>query len=142
VNPYQPAESAPRKEALSPWHEVRATLHRVGLRYTRRRVALTRLLFARGDRHVTAEMLHNEASNAKVSVSLATIYNTLHKLTEAGLLRQIAVDGTKVYFDTNTSNHHHFFLEDRNNLLDIVSADVFVGSAPRCRRLMRLRAST
>lgn len=99
-------------------------------------------LFAKGDRHLTAEMLHNEAKCAKVPVSLGTIYNTLHQLTDAGLLRQIAVDGTKTYFDTNTSNHHHFFLEDRNDFLDIVSADVLVGSAPQAPRVLKSRAST
>lgn len=111
--------------------EVRAKLRRVGLRLTPQRVALTRLLFARGDRHLTAEMLYNEAKNAGVPVSLATIYNTLHQLTGASLLREVAVDGKKTYFDTNTSHHHHFFLEDRNDLRDIVSEDTFVGATPQ-----------
>ena len=63
-------------------------LREVGLRPTRTRVALSSLLFARGDRHVLAEMLFEEANQAKVSVSLATIYNTLNQFTEVGLLRQ------------------------------------------------------
>ena len=75
-------------------------------------------------------MLYAEASKAKVPVSLATVYNVLHQLTEVGLLRQIAVDGSKTYFDTNVSQHHHFFVEGENNLLDIPDADVFVGRAP------------
>src|SRR5579871_2520241 len=113
-----------------PWHDVKAKLREVGLRPTRQRMALGWILFAKGDRHVTAEMLYEEATRAKVPVSLATVYNTLHQFTEVGLLRQVAVDGSKAYFDTNNSEHHHFFIEDRNDLLDIPTSDVIVGKAP------------
>src|SRR3974390_2496465 len=90
---------------------VKAVLRGVGLRPTRQRMALGWMLFGKGDRHVTAEMLHEEAVKAKVPVSLATIYNTLHQFTEVGLLRQVAVDGSKTYFDTNVTEHHHFSIE-------------------------------
>ena len=113
-----------------PWHDVKAKLREVGLRPTRQRMALGWILFAKGDRHVTAEMLYEEANHAKVPVSLATVYNTLHQFTDVGLLRQVSVDGSKAYFDTNNSEHHHFFIEDRNDLMDIPSADVVVGKAP------------
>ena len=99
-----------------PWHDVKAKLRDVGLRPTRQRMALGWILFGKGDRHVTAEMLYEEATRAKVPVSLATVYNTLHQFTEVGLLRQVAVDGSKAYFDTNNSEHHHFFIEDQNDL--------------------------
>ena len=94
-------------------------LRQVGLRPTRQRMALGWLLFGKGDRHLTAEMLYEEATRAKVPVSLATIYNTLHQFTEVGLLRQVAVDGSKAYFDTNASAHHHFFIEGADELVDI-----------------------
>src|SRR5665213_90422 len=113
-----------------PWHDVKAMLRQVGLRPTRQRMALGWLLFGKGDRHLTAEMLYEQATRAKVPVSLATIYNTLHQFTEAGLLRQVAVDGTKAYFDTNVSTHHHFFIEGADELLDIPGADVIVGKTP------------
>jgi Fur family iron response transcriptional regulator len=113
-----------------PWHDVKEKLRDVGLRPTRQRMALGWILFAKGDRHVTAEMLYEEANHAKVPVSLATVYNTLHQFTEVGLLRQVSVDGSKAYFDTNNSEHHHFFVEDRNDLMDIPAADVVVGKAP------------
>jgi Fur family iron response transcriptional regulator len=113
-----------------PWHDVKEKLRDVGLRPTRQRMALGWILFAKGDRHVTAEMLYEEATRAKVPVSLATVYNTLHQFTEVGLLRQVAVDGSKAYFDTNNSEHHHFFIEDCNDLMDIPSSDVVVGKAP------------
>jgi Fur family iron response transcriptional regulator len=88
-------------------------------------MSLAELLFGRGNRHLTAESLHEEAMFRRVPVSLATIYNTLHQFTDAGLLREVAVDGSKTYFDTNTSDHHHFFVEDDNEVIDIpVDVDV------------------
>jgi Fur family transcriptional regulator, iron response regulator len=113
-----------------PWHDVRTMLRRVGLRPTRQRMSLGWILFAKGDRHVTAEMLYEEASKAKVPVSLATVYNTLHQFTEVGLLRQVAVDGSKSYFDTNASEHHHFFVEGEDALVDIPGAQVLVDKLP------------
>src|SRR5499433_4009910 len=113
-----------------PWHDVKEMLRQVGLRPTRQRMALGWILFGKGDRHITAEMLYEEASKAKVPVSLATVYNTLHQSTDVGLLRQVAVDGSKTYFDTNVSQHHHFFVEGENDLLDIPDADVVVGRTP------------
>jgi Fur family transcriptional regulator, iron response regulator len=109
---------------------VKAMLRQVRLRPTRQRMALGWLLFGKGDRHLTAEMLYEEATRAKVPVSLATIYNTLHQFTQVGLLRQVAVDGSKAYFDTNVRAHHHFFIEGSDELLDIPSTEVVVGKTP------------
>jgi Fur family iron response transcriptional regulator len=96
-----------------------AQLRRAGLRPTRQRVALGRILFAKGNRHISAEDLHAEAELAGFHVSLATVYNALHQFTEAGLLREVAIDGTRAYFDTNASAHHHFFVENENRLIDV-----------------------
>jgi Fur family transcriptional regulator, iron response regulator len=101
-----------------------------GLRPTRQRVALAELLFAKGDRHLSAEELHEEASRAGVAVSLATVYNTLHQFTDAGLLRILAVEGSRTYFDTNTSDHHHFFIEGENRVMDIEHGPVTVANLP------------
>ena len=94
-------------------------LKAAGLRPTRQRLALARILFANGDRHVTAEDLYQEARAANIQVSLATIYNTLHQFTGAGLLREVPVDNGQSYFDTNTSQHHHFFEPTRGTVIDI-----------------------
>ena len=102
-----------------PYRQVLDLLRGVGLRPTRQRLALARMLFEGEDRHVTAEILHAEALGAKVSVSLATVYNTLHQFTNTGLLREIVVDASRSYFDTNTTQHHHFFLEGSGHLQDI-----------------------
>src|ERR1700721_1890159 len=78
-----------------PWHDVNEMLQAAGLRPTRQRMALGWLLFGKGARHLTAEMLNEEATFAKVPVSLPTVYNTRNQLPDAGLLRQVSVDGTK-----------------------------------------------
>lgn len=105
-------------------------LRKAGLRPTRQRLALAQLLFGRGDRHVTAEGLHGEAVSAGVPVSLATVYNTMHQFTAAGLLREVTVDGTRIYFDTNTGDHHHFYCEDDGTLLDIDGTAIEVAGVP------------
>ena len=125
-----------------PWHDVKAMLRGVGLRPTLQRMALGWILFGKGNRHLTAEMLYEEASRARVPVSLATVYNTLHQFTEVGLLRQIAVDGAKTYFDTNVSEHHHFFIEDKNELVDIPKVETSPIRCPLSPRATRFPGST
>jgi Fur family iron response transcriptional regulator len=106
-------------------------LRRVGLRPTRQRVALAQLLFDVSDRHVTAEQLHGEALAASIRVSLATVYNTLHQFTAAGLMREVVVEPGRSYFDTNIDNHHHFFCESTGHLQDIPGELVKVGELPQ-----------
>lgn len=113
-----------------PWARYEGVLRQYGLRPTRPRMILGWILFAKGDRHVTAEMLHGEAIEAKVPISLATVYNTLNQFTEAGLLRQISVDGSKAFFDTNPSDHHHFFIQGEEALFDIPSAESLLDRMP------------
>ncbi|MBE0692816.1 MAG: transcriptional repressor [Aquamicrobium sp.] len=110
--------------------ELEIRVREAGLRPTRQRIALAELLFAKGDRHLSAEELHEEALAAGVAVSLATVYNTLHQFTEAGLLRILALEGSRTYFDTNTSDHHHFFIEGENRVVDIEAAPVSVHNLP------------
>jgi Fur family transcriptional regulator, iron response regulator len=115
---------------LPPSSPARERLHAVGLRPTRQRLALARLLFESGDRHVTAEQLHGEAASAAIPVSLATVYNTLHQFTEAGLLREVVVEPGRSYFDTNNADHHHFFCEANGLLQDIPAREVTVSGLP------------
>ena len=113
-----------------PYSGVIAKLKQAGLRPTRQRIALAKLLFEKDDRHVSAENLHEEARAAGVSVSLATIYNTLHQFTESGLMREVVVEAGRSYFDTNTGDHHHFFHEDTGLLEDIPSDQINVAELP------------
>lgn len=110
--------------------QITGRLREVGLRPTRQRVDLASLMFIGEDHHMSAESLHKDAANAGVSVSLATVYNTLHQFTQAGLLREIVVDSGRSYFDTNTLEHHHFFFEDKGTLEDIPSGDVVLAELP------------
>jgi Fur family iron response transcriptional regulator len=110
--------------------DIERRVREAGLRPTRQRVALADLLFAKGDRHLSAEELHEEALHAGVAVSLATVYNTLHQFTDAGLLRILAIEGARTYFDTNTSDHHHFFVEGENRVMDIEQGPVTVLNLP------------
>jgi Fur family iron response transcriptional regulator len=119
-------------------HQITERLRASGLRPTRQRVVLAQLLFAGHDRHVSAEMLHAEALSAGEQVSLATVYNTLHQFRSAGLLRELAIDGSKTYFDTNTSNHNHFFVEAEGRLIDIAGDGIQVDGVPQPPAGMRI----
>lgn len=110
--------------------DASSRLRRAGLRPTRQRVALASLLFQHGNRHLTAESLHAEAAEAGIGVSLATVYNTLHQFTEAGLLRQVAVDAARFYFDTNVEAHQHFYVEEDRTLIDIPGGMIAVAGVP------------
>jgi Fur family transcriptional regulator, iron response regulator len=105
-------------------------LRAAGLRPTRQRLALARLLLENGNRHVTAEQLHSEALAAKIPVSLATVYNTLHQFIHCGILREVVVEPGRSYFDTNIDDHHHFFCESSGKLQDIPRELVSVGDLP------------
>jgi Fur family iron response transcriptional regulator len=113
-----------------PFPNVIERLREVALRPTRQRLALARLLFEGGDRHVTAEALHGEALGGHIRVSLATVYNTLHQFTDAGLLREVVVEPGRSYFDTNIDDHHHFFSESAGTLQDIPGHGVVISGLP------------
>jgi Fur family iron response transcriptional regulator len=117
-------------DAHSADHAVPERLKRAGLRPTRQRLALAALLFDGGHRHVTAEQLQGEAGKSAIKVSLATIYNTLHQFTEAGLLREVVIEPGRSYFDTNMDDHHHFYVEGSGRLLDIPADSVSLASLP------------
>lgn len=110
--------------------DIAGKLRGAGLRPTRQRLALAEILFGSGDRHVSAEALHGEAVAARVPVSLATVYNALNQFTRVGLLREVAIEGDRSYFDTNTSNHFHYFVETEGRLIDIGTDDIEVTGLP------------
>ncbi|MGE0723418.1 MAG: iron response transcriptional regulator IrrA [Alphaproteobacteria bacterium] len=115
---------------LRPYTAALERLRAAGLRPTRQRLALAKLLFEGGDRHVTAEQVHAEAGAAAIRVSLATIYNTLHQFTRAGMMREVVVEAGRSYFDTNVSDHHHLFFEKSGHLVDVPAARVTVDELP------------
>lgn len=110
--------------------ELAGRLRLAGLRPTRQRLSLAQILFGSGDRHVSAETLHQEALAARINVSLATVYNTLNQFKAAGLLREVAFEGDRSFFDTNTSNHFHYYLEETGGLVDIGTEALEVKGLP------------
>ncbi len=110
---------------------VSGLLRQAGLRPTRQRHVIGRLLFGGEDRHVSAESLHAEAVLAGERVSLATVYNALHQLKQVGLLRELAIDGQRTYFDTNVSNHNHFYNETTGAVFDIPADQIRVDGLPQ-----------
>ena len=119
-----------KMQTIRSFTNVIARLRDVNLRPTRQRIALAKMLFEGDDRHITAEMLHQETQKTNTRISLATIYNTLNQFSSAGLLREIVVDSQRCYFDTNTTDHHHFFFEKINELKDIEAGDVVLAIVP------------
>lgn len=122
-----------------PFAPILERLKAAGLRPTRQRLALARLLFSSTNRHITAEQLHSEAQAARIRLSLATVYNTLHQFTAHGLLREVVVEPGRSYFDTNTTDHHHFFFEEDGRLEDIPALQVELTRLPAPPPGMRLR---
>ncbi|MDG2284416.1 MAG: Fur family transcriptional regulator [Alphaproteobacteria bacterium] len=112
------AEAARKSQELAT-----SILTRAGLRPTRQRLLLAQVLFGRGDRHVTAEQLHSEAEAEGATISLATVYNTLHQFLAAGQVREVVIEAGRAYFDTNVTDHHHLYNEGTGQLRDI-SADL------------------
>lgn len=124
--------------AVRPFSHVLDQLRAVGLRPTRQRLALAKLLFEGGNRHITAEVLHAEALRANIRVSLATVYNTLHQFTKVGLLREVVVEPGRSYFDTNVDDHHHFYFESTGDLQDIPSDQLHIAELPEPPRGTRI----
>jgi Fur family transcriptional regulator, iron response regulator len=122
----------------APDANIEDLLRRAGLRPTQQRRVLATLLFGSGDRHVSAEMLHAEVERAGERVSLATVYNALHQFKSVGLLREIALEGQRAYFDTNTSNHCHFFIEQEGRVMDIPSDAIRIDGLPAPPEGMRI----
>jgi Fur family iron response transcriptional regulator len=115
---------------MRPYSHFLDQIRSAGLRPTRQRLALAKLLFSGENRHVTAETLHGDAQAEKMRVSLATVYNTLHQFTNAGMLREIVVDAQRSYFDTNTGDHHHFYFEENGELTDIPDHMICLSKTP------------
>jgi Fur family iron response transcriptional regulator len=98
---------------------IRRKLEEAGVRPTRQRIDLGRAIFGAGDRHFTAEMLYNETRSIRFAPTLGTIYNTLNEFARCGLLREIAIYDAKLWYDTKTGPHFHFYREDSEELSDI-----------------------
>ena len=104
-----------------------------GLRPTKQRLSISKILFDRKETfHFTIDKLKKiTEKNSKKNISLATIYNTVHAFRKRGYLKEISPKGNKTYFDTNTTNHHHFYDEDTSELIDIKNENVLLSNLPK-----------
>jgi len=109
---------------------ARKCLLAAGINPTRRRIAIADLLFGAGDRHITAEQLYQEATNAGIRITPATVYRTLNQFKQVGLLREIAISSKKRYFDTKITSHQHVYIEDENRLMDVPKNTLKVSGIP------------
>lgn len=110
--------------------DIKAQLLAAGIGVTRQRLALAALLLGEEHRHLTADQLFAEARRADCDVSFATIYNTLKAFCDAGLLREVVVDATRTYYDTNVARHHHFYAEETKTLSDIADRELVLSKLP------------
>ena len=109
----------------------------LGIRPTKQRRILAKLLFENGDRHISAEELFAEVQKEKRKISLATIYNTLKQFTNIGLIREIVVDQNKSIYCNNNQSHYHLYIEDEGKIVDIPTKniDLNIPSIPACLQL-------
>jgi len=115
-------------------HSINRSLNwvsRAGLRPTKQRIKLAQILIGDGEnKHITAEGLFDLVKKSDVSVSLATVYNTLKAFCDVGLINEVMVDGGKSYFDTRLDDHPHFFWEDTGQISDAPSEALEINNLP------------
>lgn len=107
-----------------PYAQALRQLKACGLRPTRQRLALAKLLIEMHPRHLSAEALYQEARQAGIPVSLATVYNTLHQFTSAGLLGEVVVGSGQSYFDTNPHSHWHYYDKSSGEIIDVPESTI------------------
>ena len=113
--------------------DILKKLRSSGLRPTKQRVEIAKFLFEREKTfHFTVESLNKLLIKKTTSkIALATIYNTVNAFKAAGHLREVEVRGNKIYFDTNVSNHHHFYDSENAELIDIDANDIVIQKIPK-----------
>ena len=122
---------------MSAYNGALNTLGKNGIRATKQRRILAKLIFNKGTRHVSAENLLDEVKKEERRISMATIYNTLKQFTSLGLIREIVVDQNKSLYCNNNKSHYHLYIEDEGKVIDIPTKniDLNIPSIPACLQL-------
>ena len=122
---------------LSAYNGAISKLEKNGIRATKQRRVLAKLIFEKGKRHISAENLFDEVKKEERKISMATIYNTLKQFTSLGLIREIVVDQNKSLYCNNNQSHYHLYIEDEGKVLDIPTKniDLDIPSIPACLQL-------
>ena len=124
-------------DPLSPYSRALKKIEESGIRPTKQRRILAKLIFEKGDRHISAENLFDEVKNEDRKISMATIYNTLKHCTSLGLIREIVVDQNKSLYCNNNKSHYHLYIEDEGKIHDIPTKNINldIPSIPACLSL-------
>ena len=127
----------PTFDPFSNYNQVINKLSNSGIRPTKQRMILAKLLFEKGDRHISAEELFEEVKKENRKISLATIYNTLKQFRNLGLLKELVIDQNKSIYCTNHDSHYHLLIEDENKIIDIPqkNIDLNIPQIPACLNL-------
>ena len=122
---------------LSGYHKAIKKLENDGLRPTKQRMVLAKLLFEKGKRHVSAEELYDEVRKEDRKISLATVYNTLKQFTKLGIIKEVVVDQNKSLYCNNYKSHYHLYIEDEGKVVDIPTQNINldIPSFPACLSL-------
>ena len=121
----------------SNYDQMMKKLSNKGIRPTKQRMILAKLLFEKGDRHISAEELYKEVEKENRKLSLATIYNTLKQFTNMGLLKELVIDQNKSIYCSNHDSHYHLYIEDEGKIIDIPqkNIDLNIPELPACLKL-------
>ena len=122
---------------MSAYNSAINIIEKNGIRATKQRRILAKLIFNKGKRHISAENLFDEVKEEERKISMATIYNTLKQFTSLGLIREIVVDQNKSLYCNNNQSHYHLYIEDEGKVIDIPTKniDLDIASIPACLKL-------
>ena len=124
-------------DPMNIYHQAIKKIESSGIRPTKQRRVLAKILFEKGNRHVSADELFHDVKKEDRKISMATVYNTLKQFTSLGLVREIVVDQNKSLYCTNHKSHYHLYIEDEGKIVDIPTQniDLNIPSIPACLQL-------
>ena len=119
------------------YHQAMKKIESSGIRPTKQRRVLAKILFEKGNRHLSADELFHDVKKEDRKISMATVYNTLKQFTSLGLVREVVVDQNKSLYCTNHKSHYHLYIEDEGKIVDIPTKniDLNIPSIPACLQL-------
>ena len=119
------------------YHQALKKIESSGIRPTKQRRVLAKILFKKGNRHLSADELFHDVKKEDRKISMATVYNTLKQFTSLGLVREVVVDQNKSLYCTNHKSHYHLYIEDEGKIVDIPTENINlnISSIPACLQL-------
>ena len=127
-------------DPMNIYHQAIKKIESSGIRPTKQRRVLAKILFEKGNRHVSADELFHDVKKEDRKISMATVYNTLKQFTNLGLVREVVVDQNKSLYCTNHKSHYHLYIEDEGKIVDIPTKniDLNIPSIPACLQLYNI----